>query len=397
MRLYKKFEIVDQKEIWIATAGKGLLRIDFSGNIIEGPVRELQWTDNSTIDLSTVYEITQTNEGLVWLGVEGVGALMLQPNAPFSTITKNDPYFPGIQHPFCTNITALQHNRLLVKTFPEELLMLDLETKQATTVQIPMEMGNRLYAVHGWEEGALISGENGLWSVQDLYSVGSTSELVLKDEIKFISKKDESFFLCGPNGIYEWKSRQNEPAKIASNFVHYMVHNDDRGCYVLDEHNVKFLNDSFEVLISKDFERYKVKSLLYDERLGLWAATENGVIQLHEETLEIIHHHTIETGLPDNFVYGLLAYGKSIWGSTNRGIFRLNLATHEIVSFSKKDGLQSNEFNSGAFATTNHGLFVFGGINGLSIFDPADFYHSGLCSPHRGLAHWRKSVTYASD
>src|ERR1051325_753060 len=56
--------------------------------------------------------------------------------------------------------------------------------------------------------------------------------------------------------------------------------------------------------------------------------------------------------------------------STNFGISRFNPETKVFRNFDEGDGLQSNEFNSSAYARGRDGEFYFGGINGLTVFQP---------------------------
>jgi signal transduction histidine kinase len=56
--------------------------------------------------------------------------------------------------------------------------------------------------------------------------------------------------------------------------------------------------------------------------------------------------------------------------STNFGISRFNPETKTFRNFDERDGLQSNEFNSNAYAMGRDGEFYFGGINGLTAFLP---------------------------
>ncbi|HKO80301.1 MAG TPA: ATP-binding protein, partial [Chitinophagaceae bacterium] len=79
-------------------------------------------------------------------------------------------------------------------------------------------------------------------------------------------------------------------------------------------------------------------------------------------------------GLPNNTIYCILPdkSGK-IWCSTNKGIFRLNPATGEINAFEKWDGLPGNEFNRTQKFLFPDGRMAFGGLDGYTIFNPADF------------------------
>ena len=114
----------------------------------------------------------------------------------------------------------------------------------------------------------------------------------------------------------------------------------------------------------------------------LWICTKGGGLNRLDKKNGDFLHLTTKHGLPNDVVYGILFDDDgNLWGSTNRGIFCLsrpgsNLTNPEDLSnlmirkFTKADGLQDNEFNTGAFAKLPNGDLAFGGVNGLNIFDP---------------------------
>ena len=61
--------------------------------------------------------------------------------------------------------------------------------------------------------------------------------------------------------------------------------------------------------------------------------------------------------ISNNFVYGILEdKNGNLWISTNLGISRFNLATETFKNYTIQDGLQSNEFNGGAYYKSKTGL-----------------------------------------
>lgn len=109
----------------------------------------------------------------------------------------------------------------------------------------------------------------------------------------------------------------------------------------------------------------------------IWVATKGGGLNALDKSTGKFIHITTREGLCNNFIYGILTDTKgNIWGSTNNGIFCL-LRTENMVSgpyqfrhFTKAAGLQDNEFNTNAYAKLFNGQLAFGGVNGLTIFDP---------------------------
>ena len=107
-------------------------------------------------------------------------------------------------------------------------------------------------------------------------------------------------------------------------------------------------------------------------------------------------------GLPNNVVYAALEddNGK-IWISTNEGISRLNLNQEipEVINYNMSHGLSSTEFNQHAFLEHSSGLFLFGGIEGITVFNPTNIESNQI---DRNLAFtdlqlFNKSVPIASE
>ncbi len=117
----------------------------------------------------------------------------------------------------------------------------------------------------------------------------------------------------------------------------------------------------------------------------LWIATKGGGLNRLDKTTGDFFHLTIKDGLPDDVVYGILPdEDGNIWGSTNKGIFCLTAAKNYNKSkwifhnFTKANGLQDDEFNTGAYAKLPNGNLAFGGVNGLNIFDPKEILVPGF-------------------
>lgn len=83
---------------------------------------------------------------------------------------------------------------------------------------------------------------------------------------------------------------------------------------------------------------------------------------------------TTDDGLPNNTIYCIVPDKKgNLWCSTNKGIFRFDPITFQVYAFEKQDGLPGNEFNRAHKFIFPDGRIAFGGLDGYTIFDPADF------------------------
>lgn len=117
----------------------------------------------------------------------------------------------------------------------------------------------------------------------------------------------------------------------------------------------------------------------------LWVGTKGGGLNRLDKTTNDFFHLTAKDGMPDDVVYGILADDAgNIWGSTNKGIFCLagaresNAKNWVFHNFTKANGLQDDEFNTGAHARLPNGNLAFGGVNGSNIFNPKEILLRGF-------------------
>jgi serine phosphatase RsbU (regulator of sigma subunit)/ligand-binding sensor domain-containing protein len=80
---------------------------------------------------------------------------------------------------------------------------------------------------------------------------------------------------------------------------------------------------------------------------------------------------TNNSDLPSNSVYGFLPDNNGfLWISSNRGISKFDPKNKTFKNYTVEDGLQSDEFNGGAYYQSKSGEMFFGGINGINAFYP---------------------------
>lgn len=102
----------------------------------------------------------------------------------------------------------------------------------------------------------------------------------------------------------------------------------------------------------------------------IWVGTGAGLIDLNiSDGTHVLYNQN--NGLANEFIYGIIAdESNNLWLSTNGGISCFNISTKTVKNFTAKDGLQSNEFNTGAYYKGASGNIYFGGIKGFNWFNP---------------------------
>lgn len=134
----------------------------------------------------------------------------------------------------------------------------------------------------------------------------------------------------------------------------------------------------------------EVKTLLPDPvepGRFLWLGTNGGGLNRLDLAAENFSHYLEEQGLSNNVVYGILSDNAgNLWMSTNKGLSQAILAreSRDIIKFRNYDigdGLQSNEFNTGAYSKNAQGEMFFGGIKGFNIFHPDSIKDNAYLPP----------------
>ena len=77
-------------------------------------------------------------------------------------------------------------------------------------------------------------------------------------------------------------------------------------------------------------------------------------------------------GLPDDNVVAIVPDGEDrLWISTYNGLALFDKTTAQFQNFYTEDGLSHNEFNYSSFFVDSQGLYYFGGMNGVNVFNPS--------------------------
>lgn len=109
-----------------------------------------------------------------------------------------------------------------------------------------------------------------------------------------------------------------------------------------------------------------------DDRLYL--GTYGGLSILDTESGEVITN-TVDQGLANNIVVGILENENNLWLSTYNGLVGYSKIDDWFYNYYTKDGLPDNEFNRHANFKDRAGNFYFGGLNGFVKFNPDEIVY----------------------
>ncbi len=198
-----------------------------------------------------------------------------------------------------------------------------------------------------------------------------------------ISKVSLSSFY--KNGIVEFSTMVHNPSDIFS------ISDNRVYCFLITKNDELWIGTHGGGICYYDrneniFKSYKSdknnKTSLSDDRVmtiqenkdgNLLIGTFGGGLNLFDRKDKTFKNINQISGMNCNDVYGILEDNKNnYWLSTNDGIYKLATDFQSFAKYDLLDGLQSLEFNGGAYYKAEDGTFYFGGINGINYFDPSD-------------------------
>ena len=182
-----------------------------------------------------------------------------------------------------------------------------------------------------------------------------TEELIeFQDENNLIdtSKLDAAYLYQGKTNDYIWLSTLED------------------GLYKIDPKQGAIAHYKSDSTAKVQLLSNRVNVTYEDDSGNLWIGTANGLNKLNIQN-ETISSFTIDNGLPNNFINGLLSEGDTaLWLSTDVGLSRMNIVEKNFINFQKQDGLTANEFNRVSFYQSKDKRMYFGGLRGVNAFYP---------------------------
>jgi len=182
--------------------------------------------------------------------------------------------------------------------------------------------------------------------------------------------------------------KNNGNGEISNNYIRDVLESSDGSLWVTTYlglnifKNTRTLENPVKIFQNPGQTRSLTSNSLFliheDTKKNIWIGTRNGINKLTANQIRKISlvkasfkHFRENDGLANEIIYGLLEdkNGK-IWVSTNKGISRIDNKTGQINNYFQEDGLQSSEYNLGAYFKAKDGSFYFGGINGYTKFYP---------------------------
>jgi len=343
--------------LWFGTGSHGIHNYDPKRRKFKLETRRNQ-TENGLID-NSVFAIMEDRLGKIWIGTE-VGLDIWDIERGTHQWIVHDPNNPNsIQH---NSIGALYQDRQGIIWIGSERSLDQYDPKTGTIHHI---LSNR--------ENEKTFGNHDI----SAFAEDSSGQLWVGTFGGGLSQ-----YLSDTGTFTRYVHNDSDENSIGSDYV-MALYTDSHGNIWIgtDGAGISVLCPETNLFTHYRHDRDKPESLgsntvysFYEDPNGyLWIGTHGGGLNRLDPKSGLISRYTTAEGLPNNVVYGILPDDSTrLWLSTNNGLVRFDYKTGEITSFDRYDGLQSNEFNQGAFCRRKNGQLLFGGIEGINVFHPDD-------------------------
>ncbi len=348
------FLLDNEKKIWIGFFNKGVALFDpmlskFSNSLFSP-------ADLDVLENKSVLEIFQDSRKRIWMGTDGDGLFMFQSNRPYTHYTNDPGNNNSISSNVITSIGEDQNGNILAGTYAAGLNSINTKTDRIELFNV----SNDTKVVHSsniWD--IYIDSEDRIW-------LG-----LLGNGLDLFDPKEKTFKNFGP--LSSELNRVNHPNIMTiteDTDGDIWFGTEGGGVFILDGQTSKMTQMNTQE--ENSFLQYlMVKSFYQDSKGQMWIGTEGDGVYIFNKKNGSIRQLTIENGLPDMFVLGILEDEQQyIWLSTGNGLTRYSPQDQEFVKFSTADGLSGNEFNADAFLMLNDGRMLVGSTNGVDVFRP---------------------------
>lgn len=336
----------NQSNTWVGTAWKGL-------NVIEKKSNNVQflYSDAKGYNASPVLSIFKNNNE-VWMGTDGKG-LSIYNLKNRQVKFYNKEYNTSIGGDFIQCIKQSEKGQYWVGTFANGLVKLDSEKNIIN--QYKREANNQNSLPYNDVRSIIELPSKDLWvgtwggglSYFDYQNQVFTNFRYNKNDSKSISSDNAISVLLTEEGtlwIATYGGGLNFYDPKLGQFKSFQV----------DETKPNTIASNY------------VFSIIKDKQGNLWLGTKEGLSHFNPKTKEFTNF-LVGTTVNNSAVVGLIQdKQEDIWMSTKEGIYKYNSKLKRIEAFPESN----KEFHINSVFIDNDGILYFGGIDGVTTFNP---------------------------
>jgi len=384
---------------WLLTYGAGLqIYSPASGKIIASVTVE---SSRKKLGSNFLNSIFRDRSGLIWTGSDGAGLTRFDPRKPKFHLITQETY--PLSDPVSMSVVEDQKGNLWVGSFGAGITVFNPDKSVVTHLTAGPDpsrnlQSNQVMIIYPDKSGMIWIGtqDQGLarlnpetrritrYPLPSIISPGSFAVMV----ISACETTSGDFLIGTTQGVFLYNREKDHfepfkpgllpsfPTNSIKEIGNTLYFSTDNGLVEMPVSGgrvkIRTHSDADNSTLSQNTVNYTGT----DSENRIWVCTARG-LNLYSPESGTFKRYFEKEGLPSSFIYGFLPDDAgNLWLSTNAGIVRFSPdkdKQNQIRVYDESDGLQSNEFNQGAFSIGQHtGYYYFGGINGINYFKPAE-------------------------
>lgn len=311
---------------------------------------------------SIVMALEETQEGK-WIGTLGGGLHLYNSSKNTTEPIYINPEIIGTGQIWdILEYPELSRNLWLANT--EGLAKFSIPSKKTSRFNLPLSSTGSpiLFSLVPHEK-------NSFWVVgdEDIYLFDYKLEKVI-NRINF----DETFRITTIQDVHLYKDSILFIATQGGGFLSYDIKHDTLVSDLFDSEYTSLTPPLFGISIWD----------IYEDSNGMfWLATSNGLYRFDAELNQIIRISD-EERVSQPIMFSIIQDENGyLWIGTDQGLFSFKIDTYEFKNYSSQRGVLNDEFNRRATLRDSEGLLFFGGIQGITFFNPTEIQFNKMNPP----------------
>lgn len=371
--------------LWVAVFGRGIYVFDDSENIVHNYTGTFYTKNFTPFNLERPTTVRIDAFGNAFVGTDGNGLIRIHPDIKkFHHILPSRIVGEKIKDNFITAIHVASNQHVLVGLLNTGIVEFDSQHQIIhifNQIDDIKNLPSIYYVIRETSlEKYLIGTDVGLLQIQDKkMSIIPNSP----KNVRFLEALNDSIYLLGTDeGLFQYRieigfqkieTQQIDQISLLNIIQPNLIILAERGDkpYLIEFGHKDTTIKPIAVSSPNFTSRPTFTSFLRTEN-SAWIGTNFGLLKL-DGNYKQQKLYGKQDGLFAQHIYAIFADNSSnIWLSTDNGIFKYYFNNDTFHQFTPHDGVQSKEFNSGAWHQTKEGTIYFGGVNGFNYFHPKE-------------------------
>ncbi|MEO1261470.1 MAG: ATP-binding protein [Bacteroidota bacterium] len=208
-----------------------------------------------------------------------------------------------------------------------------------------------------------------------------------RKNLVWYANHDELHYLNPETGIHHGIPHQDGFPDFGQTTFYSITQKDERSLWMAGNHGLFIYDYEKGVVAQYNSDRggdffipaKDIHHLYEDSDKVIWLATGDGGLLRWSDPGEpsTVLQFTIANGLSSNRLHAVYEdeFGH-LWMSSENGIIQFNKSNFQVKNYFLEDGITDNEFNRISHFQDEKGMIYFGSVNGITAFQPKDFYQN---------------------